>query len=52
MPIDRGRLDAETSRDLLGVHMRVNQPEAFALSGGQTFNWLHHAAPTPYSAID
>lgn len=35
MPVHGSRLDAQFARDLLGIQVRVNQAQAFALAFGQ-----------------
>ena len=43
--IDGRRLDAETPGDLLGVHVRVDEAQAFALAVGQSISTARHALP-------
>ena len=43
--IDRRRLDAEATRDLLGVHVRMDEAKAFALAVGQSISSARHWWP-------
>lgn len=48
MAIDGRRLDAQMPRDLLGVHVRMDEAQAFALAVGQSICTARHAS-TPGS---
>jgi len=43
--VDGRRLDAQTPRDLLGVHVRMDEAKAFALAVGQSISTARHPSP-------
>jgi hypothetical protein len=45
MTIDGRGLDPQATRDLLGVHVRVNEAQALALTVGQSVSAARHHQP-------
>ncbi|MDP1911718.1 MAG: hypothetical protein Q8K49_00120 [Brevundimonas sp.] len=43
--IDGRRLDAQTSGDLFGVHVRMDEAKTLALAVGQSINTARHLSP-------
>jgi len=49
MTVDGGGLDAEFARDLLGVQMRMDEAQAFALARGQQVHGCSHESTTSHN---
>jgi len=45
MTIDGRRLDAQAAGDLLGIHVRMDEAKAFALTVGQSVSAARHHQP-------